>query len=441
MGNPFNIATRGFFACIDCRAMGSRTLMLRLSPVALFILFAVSGQEEMEAQESIRPSLASSQSAEANKPAISSGQYNLQLGPALVGFSSNVDVIYNDNIDLSETDRKSDLIIEPSVAANLLWQVSEDNALRLNIGAGYVKYLNNPQFDSSTVAISPDSQIAFDIYAGDFKFTIFDQFSIQQNPLDEIDLSRVAQFERLQNSAGVNVTWDLNKLILFGGYAHYNFYSLDSDFDFLNENEDQLYCSATLLLSDALSVGLRGTFGDVRYDQDFQNDSIDYSAGVFATAQLTRYMKANAEVGYQGAHFNGGGGNGDSSQLNSPYFHVQLDHRQSRYWTNHFSFGYEAQLGLTTNYTSVFYVRYQGDWRVNSRTNAGITAYYEHSADSSGTFEVEHIDRFGAGIQWTYALGRKVNLHGSYQIIDNNSDLIGHSFYDNQVLIGVGYVF
>ncbi len=424
--------------------MGSRTEMRCKGCVVLIILFApfeLLDPQEVDAQESIRPSLASSQSAEANKPAISAGQYNLQLGPALVGFSANVDVIYDDNIELSETDRKSDLIIEPNINANVLWQVSQDNALRLSIGVGYIKYLNNPQFDSSSIAISPDSQIAFDIYAGDFKFTIFDQFSIQQNPLDEIDLSRVAQFERLQNSAGVNVTWDLNKLILFGGYTHYIFYSLNSDFDFLNRNEDQLYLSATLLLSDALSVGVRSTFGDVRYDQDFQNDGVDYSFGVFATAQLTRYLKANGEVGYQGGRYNGGGGNGDSSQLNSPYFHVQLDQRANRYWTNHFSFGYEAQLGLTTNYTEVLYIRYQGDWRVNSRTNAGITAYYEHSDDSAGTFESERINRFGAGIQWSYALGRKLNLHGSYQIIDNNSDLIGHSFYDNQVLVGIGYVF
>jgi len=94
-----------------------------------------------------------------------------------------------------------------------LWQLSQDNVIRLNLGAGYVKYANYQQFDSSSVAIAPDSELAFDIYAGDFKFTIFDQFSIQQNPIDEIDLSRVVRFGRLQNSAGLNVTWALNKVI------------------------------------------------------------------------------------------------------------------------------------------------------------------------------------------------------------------------------------
>jgi hypothetical protein len=407
----------------------------------LVLFFVHFGCQDIEAQESIRPSLAGSQISEANRPAINTGEFNLQLGPALVGFSAGVDLFYNDNIDLSETDRKSDLIIEPNVTANVLWQLSPDNTIRLNLGAGYVKYLTYHQFDSSSIAITPDSQLAFDIYAGDFKFTIFDQISIQQNPIDEIDLSRVVRFERLQNSAGLNVTWDLNKVILFGGYTHYTLYSFDSAYDFLNENEDQVYLSGTLLLSDSLSAGVRGTFGHVYYDQNFQNDSVHYSAGVFATAQLTRYVKGEAEVGYQGGNFNTGGGNGDVSQLNSPYFHVQLDHRQSRYWTNHVSLGYEAQLGLTTNYTSVFYVRYAGDWRVNRRTTATITAYYEHSADSSGTFEVEHINRVGGGILLSYTLGPKATLHAGYQIVDNNSDLIGHSFYQNQVLLGIGYAF
>ena len=409
---------------------------------SVFVLFFLYlGCQGIKAQESIRPSLAGSQSAEANRPAISPGQFNLQLGPALVGFSADVDLLYNDNIGLAETDRKSDLIIEPTVNANVLWQVSQENTIRLNLGVGYVKYANYQQFDSSSVAITPDSQLAFDIYVGDFKFTLFDQISIQQNPIDEIDLSRVIRFERLQNTAGLNVTWDLNKVILFGGYTHYILYSFDSAFDFLNQNEDQVYLTGTLLLSDSLSVGVRGTVAHVSYNQNFQNDSVDYSAGVFATAQLTRYIKGEAEVGYQGAHFNTGGGNGDGSQLNSPYFHVQLDHRQSRYWTNHISFGYEAQLGLTTNYTNVFYVRYEGDWRVNHRTTASITAYYEHSADSSGTFEVEHINRVGGGILFSYALGPKANLHAGYQIIENDSDLIEHSFYQNEVLLGISYAF
>jgi hypothetical protein len=418
--------------------IGPRFTCWLVSAVLLSILL---GSENSNAQESIRPSLAGSLSEESRRPVIDSGQYNIQLGPALFSMSALLDLEYNDNIALSETNRKSDLIIEPLLNTNVLWQVSEYNAIRLNLGVGYVKYLNNPRFDSSSVSITPDSQLAFDIYVGDFRFTIFDQLSIQQNPVTEINLSNVARFERLQNAAGLSVTWDLNKVILFGAYTHYNFYSFDSQFDFLNETEEQFFLSSSLKLSDVLTVGLRSTFAVVDYSENFQNNSTDYSVGAFVETRLTRYLTLSAESGYQGARFDGGGFDVDTSQLNIPYGRVQLDHRLNRYWTEHLLAGYGAQLGFTTNYTELAYVHYDANWRMNLRTTLNFDAFYENGADSPGTVQVEHVNRVGGGISCTYAVGRKVTLNLGYQIIDRNSDLAGHSYYQNCVIMGLGYVF
>ena len=409
--------------------------------VAVLVASILLGSENANAQESIRPSLAGSLSAESNRPVIDTGQYNIRLGPALLSMSALLDLEYNDNIELSETDRKSDLIVEPLLNTNVLWQVSEYNAIRLNLGVGYVKYLNNPQFDSSSVSVTPDSQLAFDIYVGDFRFTIFDKLSIQQNPVTEINLSSVARFERLQNAAGLSVTWDLNKMILFGGYTHYNFYSFDSQFDYLNQTEEQFFLSSSLKLSDALTVGVRGTFGVVNYSENFQNDSTNYSVGAFVETHLTRYLIVSAEGGYQGAHFDGGGLDVDKSQLNIPYVRVQLDHRMNRYWTEHLVAGYAAQLGFTTNYTELAYAHYDANWRMNRRTTLNFDAFYENGADSPGTVQVEHINRVGGGVSCTYAVGRKVTLNLGYQIIDRNSDLAGHSYYQNCVILGIGYAF
>jgi hypothetical protein len=409
--------------------------------MAAIFFSTLLGSENANAQESIRPSLAGSLSAESNRPVIDAGQYNIQIGPALLSMSALLDVEYNDNIELSETDRKSDLIVEPFLNANVFWQVSENNAIRLNLGVGYVKYLDNPQFDSSSLSITPDSQLAFDIYVGDFRFTIFNQLSIQQNPVTEINLSNVARFERLQNAAGLSVTWDLNKLILFGAYTHYNLNSFDSQFDFLNQTEEQFFLSSGLKLSDVLTVGLRSTFATVDYSENFQNDSSNYSAGAFVETQLTRYLTLSAEAGYQGARFDSGGLDVDTSQLNIPYVRVQVDHRLNRYWTDHLVAGYGAQLGFTTNYTELAYVHYDANWRMNGRTTLNFDAFYENGADSPGTVQVEHINRVGGGISGTYTVGRKVTLNLGYQIIDRNSDLAGHSYYQNSVILGLGYAF
>ena len=405
------------------------------------ILPFLLGAESANAQDSIRPSLAGELDAASRRPVIEAGNYNLKLGPVLVNLSANLDFEYNDNITLSETDRKGDLIIRPSFYANALWQFSQLNALRLNLGVGYIKYLKNSQFDSSTLAIAPESQLAFDIYVGDFRFTIFDQLAILQNPVDEINLSRVAKFERIENSAGLSVTWDLDRLVLFGGFIHYNFYSIDSQFDFLNRAEEQIFLSSNLKPSDILTVGVRGTFASVNYSQNFQNDSSNYSAGAFANAQLTRYLILSAEAGYQTAHFNGGGLNVDTSQLSSPYARLRVDHRLNQYLTGILLVGYEAQLGFTTNFTQLTFVRYSADWRMNSRMTVSLDALYEHGRDSAGTVQVENINRFGFGVACRYALGRKVALNFSYGFIDRQSDLGGHSYRQNQATLGISYAF
>jgi hypothetical protein len=409
--------------------------------VAVLIITVLLGLENIYAQDSIRPSLAGALDASSRRPVIDISNYNLKLGPALVNLSAHLDFEYNDNINLAESGRESDLIIRPSVFANVLWQVSEVNALRLNLGVGYIKYLIHGQFDSSSLVIAPESQLAFDIYVGDFRFTIFDQLAILQNPVDEISLSRVARFERIENSAGVSVTWDLDRLVLFGGFAHYNFYAIDSQFDFLNRAEEQVFLSADLKLSDILSVGARGTFASVNYSQDFQNDSSNYSAGAFADARLTRYLMLSAEAGYQSAHFSGGGLNVDHSQLSSPYFRLRLDHRLNQYWTESLLAGYEAQLGFTTNSTQLTYVHYSANWRVNSRTTVSLDAFYEHGLDSPGTVQVEDINRVGFNVSCLYALGRRLALNAGYGFIDRLSDLAGHSYHQSRVTLGISYAF
>jgi hypothetical protein len=421
--------------------MDSKESMCACWLIAVLVASILLRSEKTDAQESIRPSLAGSLSAESQRPVIDTGQYNIKLGPALLSMSALMDLEYNDNIALSETDRKSDLIVEPLLNTKLLWQVSEYNAIRLDLGIGYVKYLNNPQFDSSSLSITPDSQLAFDFYVGDFRFTIFDKLSIQQNPVTEINVSNVARFERLQNAAGLSVTWDLNKVILFADYTHYNFHSFDSQFKYLNQTEAQFLLSSSLKPSDVLTVGLRGTFGIVDYSEDFQNDSTDYNAGAFLETHLTRYLVLSAEAGYQGAHFDGGGLNVDNSQLNIPYVRVQLDHRLNRYWTEHLVAGYGAQLGFTTNFTELAYLHYDANWRMNLRTTLNFDAFYENGADSAGTVQVEHVNRVGGGISCTYTVGRRATLNLGYQIIDRNSDLAGHSYYQNSVILGIGYAF
>ncbi|HEY4815289.1 MAG TPA: hypothetical protein VIH58_11455 [Chthoniobacterales bacterium] len=392
-------------------------------------------------QESIRPSLAGDSVAALTRPIIDNADYNLELGPALVSLSSTLQFAFNDNIELSEIHRESDLIVTPTIDASALWQVTELNALRLDLGIGYSKYLNHSQFDTETLLIAPNSDISFDIYIGDFRITLSDQFSIQQNPVDEITLSRVGKFERFQNSAGLSVIWDLNAFTLVAGYTNYLFRSFDSEFGFLDRTEQQFYSSAGFRLNDAMTVGLRATGAVITYVQNFQNSGVIYNFGPFIETHLTQYTRLSLEAGYQGGAFEVGGLNGDKSSLSGFYGRLLLRHRLNDYWTESLAIGREAQTGLTTNFTTINYVRYAADWRINSRITLNLAAFYEHGVDSPGLFESERINRIGFSAGFGYKIAKHAVVSIGYQYINRASDLAGLSYRQNLVLWTMSYAF
>jgi hypothetical protein len=440
---------------------------LRLYRISLLVAFCfVRLNFSLSAQESIRPSIAGETVERLQKPWIDRSNYDLMLGPVLVDFSSSLQLEFNDNISFSEHNRQSDFIFRPFLNANVLWQLSSLNSLRLDLGLGYNKYFDHSEFDTSGLLIAPRSQLAFDVYVGDFRINLFDQFSIEQNPVDQINLSRIAKFQRFENSAGLSVTWDLNQLILVGGYAHYLFKAIESQFDFMNRNEEQFFLSAAFKVSDMLTMGIRGTGGLVNWDHSFQSDGSVYSVGPFAQAHLTRYMDLSLEGGYQGAQFDINQNNRDNSQLanflnsyysslpssvpqgnrdmsnlSSYYVRLTLSNRMNRYWVQTLLIGHEADVGLTTNYTEATFVRYRANWRVNSRLNCDLHASYEHGVDSPGFFQSENVDWYGVGVNFDYRLGRRAIMSLGYDYVKRDSDLVDRSYYQNRVVWTLRYEF
>ncbi|MEP6937897.1 MAG: hypothetical protein ABI871_07495, partial [Chthoniobacterales bacterium] len=187
-----------------------------------------------QAQDAIRPSLAGEAAAEARRQSLDRVPYNLQIGPIKFRLSSTIGMEYNDNINLAEVGQQGDFIFRPQMNVNALWPVTQLNTLRLDIGFGYAFYLDHSQYNTNGILLSPGSQIAFDIFVGDFRINFHDRFSLQQDPVAQVALSNVADYGRFENTAGVSVLWDLNKAVLTVGYDHYTYISTTSDFDYLN---------------------------------------------------------------------------------------------------------------------------------------------------------------------------------------------------------------
>jgi hypothetical protein len=381
--------------------------------------------------------------ADARQQADTSSNYNVKAGPVGVNVTGAVSVQATDNVGLSQTGREGDVIIQPSIDFDSQWKVSELNTLRFNIGIAYSKYLEHSDLDTRSVLLNPGSQVAFDMFIGGVvRLTFHDRFAILQNPLDEPTLSNVARFDRFQNSAGVTGLVDLNDLKFVLGYDHFNFRALDSEFDTLNRSEEQFSASASLALSDALTVGADSSFALVDYQLDYNNNGTTWTAGPFVEAALSSYIKLRLTGGYQGMHFDDNGTSGDVSNFSGWYGVLSVAQRLNQYWSHSLSLGREARIGLDVNFTEFTYARYQANWRVNTRLNAGIEGFYER-ADESGTAlqDSEDSHRWGGGLLFNWQLGKKLALALRYQYVKKDSDLALRSYYQNVGTLTLNYDF
>ena len=394
----------------------------------------------IRAQEAVRPSLAGEASAEARRQSFEHIPYNLLLGPVRFLFSTTLGIEYNDNINLAETNKQDDIIIRPQFNVDAIWPVTQLNTLRLDLGMGYAFYLNHSNANTNGVIISPGSQLAFDIFIHDFRINIHDRFSLQQDPVAQLQLSNVVDYGRFENTFGVSVLWDLNKAVLTFGYDHYTYISTTSAFDYLDRNAEELSFSAYFALTSTTGAGLETSAVFNYYDQNFINDSVTYSVGPFLETQITNYLKLRVSAGVQFISFDSSGGVKDTSDTNDFYANILLSHRINPYITETLSAGHESQLGVNSNSVVLNYVRHTSTWNVVRNTLISTELFYEDGDDSGGIFS-EHIQRYGGAIGFGYQLTKHVTVGARYQYTQKQSDQPLRDYKQNRVSIDATYSF
>ena len=424
------------------------------------------------AQDAVRPSLAGEAAAEARRQQIDKIPYNLELGPMKFRFSATLGIEYNDNINLAEdgsflfpsptgpilvtTEAQDSIIIRPQININGLWPITQLNTFKLDLGIGYAFYLDHSNYNTNAILVSPGSQLAFDIFVGDFRINLHDRFSVQQDPISEIVLSNVADYGRFENTAGVSVLWDLNQAVVTAGYDHYNFIALNDDFEYLDRNAEIFSGSIGFTPNATMTIGVEGSVIDTYYDQNVLNDSWTYSAGLFLETQLTANLKVRVAGGYQAIEFDNTGLVNDPHDLNDYYANLLLSHRINSVVSHNLAIGHESQLGVNSNYVKLNYVRHTSTWNVFYHTLLSTELFYEDAEDSGGMgllflpipgvpninpFVAEHIHRYGGALSLGYQLTPHVTLGFRYQYTQKDSDQPLRDYRQNRVSLDGTYSF
>ena len=424
------------------------------------------------AQDAIRPSLAGEAAAEARRQAIDKIPYNLQLGPIKFRFSATMGFEYNDNVNLAEdgsiialtptgpitltTESQSDWILRPQVTLNALWPITQLNTLKFDVGVGYAFYMDNSEYNTNGLLIAPGSQLAFDIFVGDFRINFHDRFSLEQDPVAEVALSNVADYGRFQNLIGVSVLWDLNQAVVTLGYDHYTFISTTDVFEYLDRNADIFSGSIGFTPNATMTIGLEGSFITTYYDQNILNDSNTYSIGAFVETQVTSYLKLRVAGGFQSIDFDNTGLVNDPNDLEDWYGNALLSHRINAQLTHNIAVGHETQLGVNSNYVQLNYIRHTANWNIFYKTLLSTELFYEDADDSGGTgplftpvpgipninpFVAEHIHRYGGAITLGYQLTPHVTLGLRYQYTQKDSDQPLRDYRQNRIAFDGTYSF
>jgi hypothetical protein len=427
----------------------------------------------LRAQDAIRPSLAGEAAAEARRQSIDKIPYNLQVGPIKFRFSATMGIEYNDNINLAEdgsflfnrvlappilitTEAQSDIILRPQVNMNALWPITQLNTLRLDVGIGYSFYMDHSEFNTNGLLISPGSQLAFDIFVGDFRINIHDRFSIQQDPISEAQLSNVVDYGRFENTAGISVLWDLNQAVVTLGYDHYNFIAMNDDFAYLDRNADILSGSIGFTPTSTMTVGVEGSAINTYYDENVMNDSLATSAGLFLETQLSSNLRVRIAAGWQWIDFDTNGIVRDTQDVDDYYANLIISHRLNSVFSHNLSIGHENSLGVNSNFVTVNYVRHSANWNILYHTLLTTELFYEDAADSGGLgsvflpgpglpifnpFAAEDFHRYGGAISLGYQLTPHVTLGFRYQYTQKDSNLPLRDYRQNRVAFDGTYSF
>jgi opacity protein-like surface antigen len=364
--------------------------------------------------------------------------YNLQLGPVTLRAEAGSSVSYNDNINLARTGRQNDCIITPNLNIHGLWQATELNALTFDLGISYQHYFSHSIYDA--FQLSPDSQTQFNIFIDDFKINLHEKFSYQSDPLQVAQLSNVAQFDRFLNDAGITIDWDLGDITISLGYDHDNFWVFEPAYSYLTYQSDVVSPQISFALSKTIQTGLQASFADTKYNQNIQNNYTEFQVGPFLTAQLSENLSVNARVGWDYANFAQGGLNGDKQDIDSFYCSTAINHRVNDVLTESLTAGREFIPGITSNYTQRIYAKYMPSWHATSLFDIGPQFWWENLDDSNATFR-EVSNRFGAGLDISFALTEHSTVNLNYQYVIKNSDQSALDYYQNSITAGFNYHF
>ena len=380
-----------------------------------------------------------------------SGGYNIKAGPVQMSFDAGMGVEYNTNVNLSEEDPRGSLVLSPRVGMNLYWPITRLNNVSLALGVGYNYYLNDPDLGGQYLLISPATELMFNIFIQDFIITIYERPSVTENPTENPTVGNAVNYTFFNNTAGIDVLWDLNDLQFGIGYANQIRYSLNDDYSNQDTVSNQIYVNASAMVQPFLRVGVEGNVyntyyfderpfltgngtGTVTENTSNLNNSVGTSAGLFAMGNISRFTSWSAGVGWQITQFNETNNPLNTGNASNPYFYFGVANELNRFFTHSLSASFQSEPSYESNFVQAFNVGYGFNWILIRNWSLGGGVFYQNGTESPGP-ESEDFNRVGANVGLGYQLTKNLVASLYYSVISKGSTVLADSY--NQQIFGL----
>jgi hypothetical protein len=380
-----------------------------------------------------------------------SGGYNIKAGPVQMSFDAGMGVEYNSNVNVSEEDPRGSLVLTPRVGMNLYWPITRLNNVSLALGLGYNYYLDDPDLGGQYLLISPATELMFNIFIQDFIITIYERPSVTENPTENPTVSNAVNYTFFNNTAGIDVLWDLNDLQFGIGYANQIRYSLNDDYTNQDTISNQIYVNASAMVQPFLRVGVEGNVYNTYYfeERPFRtgggtgtvtentsnlNNSVGSSAGLFAMGNISRFTSWSAGVGWQITQFNETNNPLNTGNASNPYFYFGVSNELNRFFTHSFSASFQTEPSYESNFLQAFNVGYSFNWILIRNWSLGGGVFYQNGTESPGP-ESEDFNRVGANVGLGYELTKNLVASLYYSVISKGSTVLADGY--NQQIFGL----
>ena len=395
------------------------------------------------AQEALRSLPAGDASAAARRAQEAAMPYTFALNDLRVLVAPSVAFTWNDNVNVAENNAQQDFIVSPSVQLAASYPVSQQNLLSLNVGAGYDQYLTHDEY--STLFLQSGTALSFDVYVKDFWINLHDHAQYVRGsgqPGQQAEVANTAEYNTIDNMAGLNVTWDVNTVMLSAGYDHEDVISGTQQFDYLNRSTELLFTKAGFRVLPKVAAGAEATAAFTRYARAVFNDNNGYSAGLYADWQPGQYFRLQARAGFCTYLFRHTSRSIQTGDLNSWYVDVKLRHEIAKAFGYSLDAGHQANLGIEADAVEAWYVRPNIHWTAFKQLE--LTAFFDYEHGRQGVANVagnltENYDWWGMGIGASYEFMKNLTVSLNYRLTLRSSNDADRSYDQNLVSLAFTY--